>query len=54
MRNKVLKAITAVAILAVMLGTCGFDSADRTVPAAMIGAGVLWLIPFFIVNRDHV
>ena len=51
MKNKVLKAITALAVIAIIFGTASIDSDRQLLPASLVALGTAWLVPFSIANR---
>ena len=51
MKNKVLKAITAIAIIMIILGASSIDSDRQQLPASLVALGAAWLVPFSIANR---
>ena len=50
MRNKILKAITAVAVILLIIGISCMDSENMYVPAGLCAGAMVWLVPFMIAN----
>lgn len=52
MKNKVLKTITALAVICYTVGACGLDS-DSAIPYIMCGVSLLWIGLFMYANKDR-
>lgn len=53
MRNLVLKTITAIAIIALIIGVSGMNSEEPVIPATICGIAMGWLLPFTLANKER-
>ena len=54
MKNKILKRTYMVMLSVLVLGACGLESPNKTIPLIMCGVSGVWFIWFFIANRERV
>lgn len=54
MKNKRLQTTYLIMLAILILGGCGLDAPNKTIPLIMCGIPAVWFTLFFIVNRKRV
>lgn len=54
MKNKILIATYLIMLAVLVLGACGLEATDKTIPLIMCGVSAAWFAWFFIANRKRV
>lgn len=53
MKNKILTATSLFMLAVMVLGACGLDAPNKTIPLIMCGIPTVWFTFFSVANRER-
>ena len=54
MKNRRLETTYLIMLALLVLGACGLEAPNRTIPLIMCGVSIAWFVLFFIANRERI